>query len=100
MSTLRITGDRPKFVGQLPNFTFTFTAPTSAPSATASAVSVEARKPDGSTIAATPAVGSGLSWTWTAAAVIDQPGTWWWIFTTTGTLVTAGQFSALIDQRP
>jgi hypothetical protein len=91
-----VTGNKPNCVGDLPSLSITYTPPASAPAAVPTTVTVAARKPDGTQIAAAAAAGGGLVWTWTAATPIDQSGLWQWRIVAAGGLVDATEITVAI----
>lgn len=83
------TGNEPDCVGDLPSFKVTFTPPATDPGATVTGVTVTVCDPDGTTVDDSTHVAqlSPNVWTYTAAAPLDQPGTWSWRIEATGSLV-------------
>ncbi len=55
-------------------------------------------RPDGSVL--TPIPTSTTVGVWTASVLLDQPGLWWWEFTGTGAVETAGTASFYVEPAP
>lgn len=96
MSSPTITGNRPNAVGDIPTFAITYTAPPDAPTAVPTTVTVTPLKPDGTQMADEQASGSGLAWTYTAGAPIDQSGTWHWRIAAAGMLNDVTEMAVVI----